>query len=48
MGQMSTLFPKDFTVKLSSASTYPRWERYVHRTLATAGAGVDVYFATGN
>ena len=48
MSQISTLFPRDSTVKLSSAVNYPKWENYVGRMLATVGAGVDVYFTTGD
>ena len=48
MGQISTLFPKDNPPKLSAAVNYPKWENYVGRMLATVGAGVDVYFASGD
>ena len=48
MGQISTLFPKDSSPKLSAAVNYPKWENYVGRMLATVGAGVDVYFVSGD
>ena len=48
MSQISTLFPKDSSAKLTAAVNYPKWENYVGKMLATVGAGVDVYFASGD
>lgn len=48
MSQFALTFPKDESLKLSSALNYPKWHGYVLMNLSTQGAGLDAYFNNGD
>lgn len=48
MSHFALTCPKDETLKLSSSLNYPKWNGYVGMMLSSQGAGLDVYFDSGN
>lgn len=48
MSHFALTCPKDESLKLSSSLNYPKWNGYVGMMLSSQGAGLDVYFASGN
>lgn len=48
MSQFALTCPRDESLKLSSSMNYPKWNSYTAMLVATQGAGLDIYFATGD
>ncbi|ODQ44277.1 hypothetical protein PICMEDRAFT_18521, partial [Pichia membranifaciens NRRL Y-2026] len=48
MSQFALTCPRDESLKLSSSMNYPKWNSYTGMLVATQGAGLDVYFTTGD
>lgn len=48
MSHFALTCPKDESLKLSSSLNYPKWNGYVGMMLSSQGAGLDVYFDSGN
>ena len=48
MSQFALTCPRDESLKLSSSMNYPKWNSYTGMLVATQGAGLDIYFTTGD